>query len=187
VSLCTGIYTILRYLIFGGVSPVHIPVYLLNKSVAMAAVVSLLVAAIHSAKGNTGIAGAWRTAAWHCVCIHILLSVLILSDAYYPKFFEAERMNLTGESSMAFGVFAAYIIWCLRRNRVSLLGRTRLHVIVILLIGGHLAVMGFRGWMEPWEWHGGMPPISLGSFIFVVLCLILVLRTGTSQSDPAVR
>jgi hypothetical protein len=35
----------------------------------------------------------------------------------------------------------------------------------MVLTGVHLFFMGYKGWLNPGGWHGGMPPISLVAFI----------------------
>ena len=35
--------------------------------------------------------------------------------------------------------------------------------------GAHLVFMGYKGWLNPSGWHGGMPPISLVAFAFFIV------------------
>src|SRR3989338_7892142 len=42
--------------------------------------------------------------------MHVIISLLIFSPAYYPKFFaESGKLNMTGELSLLFGVLAFFI------------------------------------------------------------------------------
>ena len=38
-------------------------------------------------------------------------------------------------------------------------------MLAALLSAGHVTVMGFKGWAEPENWAGGMPPITLAAFV----------------------
>jgi hypothetical protein len=181
VLLCTTLYTIIRYVIFGHVSPVHVPVYLLNKSVSMASVVLLSCAAFSYFKQCVDRLRFWGTASLHCACIHVLLSLAILSSAYYPKFFGAEKMNLTGEITILLGVLATYCFWLAHSGRSISARRGTFQLLASLFVGGHLVAMGFRGWLSVEKWHGGLPPISLVSLVFAVVALALF---SISREEP---
>jgi hypothetical protein len=43
--------------------------------------------------------------------------------------------------------------------------------------------MGFRSWFQPARWHGGLPPITLLSFMAAAAALFLFLR---SKEEPGV-
>jgi len=177
VLLFAFAYTLVRYAVFGGVSPVHIPVYLLNKTISMAAVIFLAFAAMahYSSKGER--AKFWGSACWHCTCLHVLLSLAILRPDYFPKFFGAEKMNLIGETTILFGVVALYGFWRLGGNGLSFDHRRGLLLISTFLIGGHVTAMGFQGWIDVASWHGGLPPISLLSLLAVLGSFAQFLRT----------
>ena len=177
VLLCTTLYAIIRYVVFGQVSPIHMPAYILNKSVSMASVFFLFCAALNHAKGQVEKIRFWGAASLHFAYIHILLSLALLSSDYYPKFFGTEKMNLTGEFTILFGVLAAYCFW-IARNGKSVLMRLRIpQLLSSLFIAGHLVTMGFGGWLKVEKWYGGLPPISLISFVFAVISLMFFLKT----------
>ncbi len=45
-----------------------------------------------------------------------------------------------------------------------------------LLSAGHVTVMGFKGWIQPETWAGGMPPITLVAFVVFLGGSIINLR-----------
>lgn len=182
VLLCTTVYTLVRYVIYGHVSPVHVPVYLLNKAVSMASVVLLSCAAFSYSRQCVDRLRFWGTASLHCACIHVLLSLAILSSAYYPKFFGPVKMNLTGEVTILFGVLATYCIWLARSGGSVSWRRGTFQLLSTLFIIGHLVAMGFRGWLSVAKWHGGLPPISLVSLVFAVASLVLF--SGSRKEQP---
>ena len=180
--LCTTLYTIGRYVFFGNVSVIHLPVYLLNKSLAMASVFFLFYASFSNFKHRSDGVLFWGRASWHSALIHILLSLSILSKAYYSKFFGLEKMNLSGELTVLFGVLAIYCFWRVPRERSNPIRLRTVRVLSSFLIATHLVGMGILGWLKVDEWHGGLPPISLISFVLSVLSLVLFLRAKEKKA-----
>lgn len=165
----TTLYAVVRYVGFGGVAPTHVPVYLLNKSIAMASVLFLCCAAFSYLRGHAEGVRFWGKASGYGVVIHVLLSLAILTPAYLPKFFAGERMSLSGELSILFGVLSAFGLWFVHRPG-SPLRRPRLaRIACYLLVAAHLVAMGFINWSQPAKWHGYLPPISLVSFVFILV------------------
>lgn len=182
VLLFTTLYAIIRYVLFGHVSPVHLPAYVLNKSVAMASVFFLFCASLNHAKGRVEKVRFWGAASLHFAYLHILLSLALLSSAYYPKFFGAEKMNLMGEFTVLFGVLAAYCFWITRSGKSVLMRLGIPQLLSSFFVAGHLVSMGFGGWLEVGKWYGGLPPISLISFVFAVISLALFLKAREGSS-----
>lgn len=183
VLVCTTLYTIIRYVVCGPVSLIHVPVYLLNKSVSMASVVLFFLSALQYRKGRLEDAKFLGMASFHCAGVHILLSLSILSAAYYPKFFGADKMNLSGEAMLLFGILAAYCYLFVCKIRKGFFSEKAFRFLVGLFLSGHLVAMGWSGWLTPAKWHGGLPPISLVSFAFVAASVILFTCSGR-RNDP---
>jgi hypothetical protein len=178
ILLCTSLYTITRYAIFGKVSPTHMPVYLLNKSISMASVYFLFCAALNHAKGLAEKSRFWGMASLHGTYIHIALSLSILSNAYYPKLFGTEKMNLTGELTVLLGILSIYCFWCIRKTNldpVFTLHR-KLRILSSILVAGHLLTLWFSGFLNEEKWPGGLPPISLISLVFAIISLVIFLK-----------
>ncbi len=182
VILLTTIYTIIRYVVFGNVELIQVPTYLLNKSISMASTIFLLFASISYEKGKMKKLKYWGSLSWYFAILHVLLSLSILSSAYYPKFFGLEKMNLIGELTIMFGVMAMFSFWILRNGKKVFGSRLLLRAIVGLLITAHLFVMGFTGWINISKWHGGLPPISLLSFITIILSVLFFLWSWISKN-----
>ena len=183
ILTCTTLYTIIRYAVFGHVSAVQIPVYLLNKSISMGSVICLFLAALGYRSGKAAEAKFFGVASFHCACMHILLSLSILSAAYYPKFFGAGKMNLVGGSTLLFGALATYVYFFIYPRRTDLKHLKRVQLLASFLVGGHLVAMGWAGWLTPGKWHGGLPPISLVSFLFVLASFVLFFRPADGREE----
>jgi len=198
-------YAIVRYHILSGVDWSHFPLFIANKGASLAAVffiaTSYLIGkTIRVYEGNAekrlilikfcGLIG------FSLASIHTLMSLLLLSPHYYPKFFlESGKMNLTGELSIVFGVLS---LWCLAVTAITSLPfmyeavgaerwqrGQRIGYLSLALAGAHVLVMGFSGWLAPGGWHGGLPPVSLVAFIgaAVPLLLKLVSTVAIGPSD----
>lgn len=185
VLLCTAAYAVMRYVVFGDVSPIHVPAYIVNKSVSMTAAVGLFMAAAGLARSRQDTVRFWSRASLHLVLIHVLLSLALFSRGYYPKFFAGDRMNLTGEAVLLFGGLAAYCFWRLGTFDLQQTARRTLAVLSRVLVACHLLVMGFGGWLQVQKWHGGLPPITLLSFLLVAYSLVAVLRLKEPGLAPS--
>jgi DMSO/TMAO reductase YedYZ heme-binding membrane subunit len=197
-------YAILRYHVVSGVDWSHFPLFITNKGVSLAAVffigASYLIGkAVRVYKNDSekrlilikfcGLIG------FSLASIHALMSLLLVSPFYYPKFFsESGKMNLTGELSLVFGVLG---MWCLAVTAITSLPfmyeavgaerwqrGQRMGYLSLLLVAGHVLVMGVSGWLAPSGWHGGLPPVSLVAFIGASVPLLLKLfSTLTTRSS----
>ncbi|MCM2358190.1 MAG: hypothetical protein NDI77_08570 [Geobacteraceae bacterium] len=175
VLLFTTTYAVMRYAGFGDVSLIHLPGYLLNKGISMAAVVALFMAAQGLVRGQRDTYRFWSRASAHLASVHVLLSLALLSQGNYPKFFEGDRMNLTGEGMLLLGVLAAYCFWRLGATELQLSLQRTLTRLACALVAGHLLIMGYGGWLQVEKWHGGLPPITLLCFLLAAFSLIVFL------------
>jgi len=76
------------------------------------------------------------------------------------------------------GVLAFVVLWAynlsfqtnLREDKafIGFITSRRFLIWALLLGGVHVFFMGFRGWLEPSGWAGGMPPVSLVAFVLFV-------------------
>lgn len=187
ILLFTTVYAVMRYALFGNVSLIHLPVYLMNKSISMAAAVSLFMAALGLMRARQDMVRFWSKACSHSAFIHVFLSFGILSKGYFPKFFDNDKMNLTGEAVLLMGVLALFCFWRLGANEMKPAARRTLTWLASALVAGHLFVMGRDGWLQVQKWHGGLPPITLLSFCLVVYSMTIFLRGKEEglSSSPA--
>jgi hypothetical protein len=195
VLFSTTIYAVVRYCGFGGVSLTHVPVYVMNKSLSMAAAVSLLMAALSVVRNRRETTVFWGAACANLAFMHVLLSLAILSKGYFAKFFDNDKMSLTGETTILLGTMAAYCIWRLNTRALKQAAWRTTTAAVYALVAGHLFVMGADGWLQVQKWNGGLPPITLLSFLFVVYGLMTFLKSkyaelksapDESDSEPAI-
>ncbi len=134
--------------------------------------------------------------------LHSLMSMAMLGPAYYPQLFGESKMNLVGELTVVFGVLSLF--WLVSPALTSLpnmqeaLGdrlwkrSQRTGYIALALAAAHCLSMGLEGWLEPATWPGSMPPITLLSFVIVVLPLAAKLLSrrrgnGTAVVSPGYR
>ena len=126
---------------------------------------------------------------WFLV-VHLLMSTLMFSIAYYDRFFEDKndpksRMSANGESSFMFGAFSAglYLILgiCSLPSVAEQMTKAQWDLVygpvawVALAFGTfHVMCQGINvTWQKgPWESAGNMPPITLVSTAFpiAVIC-----------------
>jgi len=190
-GLISFFYAVLRYNVFKGVPWEHLPLYIVNKAVAVSAVVLL---------ASSYLIGKWISpfsedperqrllAKFLGLCgfsaagLHAILSLALLSPAYYPKFFGMdEKMTFAGELAMLAGALG--LLWMAGPAAGSLpnmqeaLGRRwwqrsqRSGYLALAMAAVHTTAMGFSGWFRPTEWPGRLPPITMLGFLIAVLPL----------------
>ena len=96
-------------------------------------------------------------------------------------------MNLIGEFSVLLGVLSFFIFLIpfitSLPGMVDLLGTERwekcqqVGYLGLLLVGGHVFVIGIDGWLQPRDWPGYLLPITLIAFIFSISILGLKIFT----------
>jgi hypothetical protein len=189
------LYAILRYVIFGNVDAVHIPLYILNKAMALTGFFLLLVSSLSSffdgkpyywfkvISANKDITG---IGSFLFIIGHIFMSILIMNPSYFEKFYiENAEMNLTGEGSMLFGVIALIFMWLANRyfsftvissqknsNRFEFKKLIHWGVIFSTL---HVIIMGIASWIKPSGWYGYLPPITLIAFCGFILWSVIMI------------
>ena len=111
--------------------------------------------------------------------IHVLMSFMLFSPGVYAKFFEANgTLTLMGGLSMLGGILAFVVLWTynmsfqthLREDKAFIQYITsRKFLLWAMLFGAaHLVFMGYKGWLNPSDWHSGIPPVSLVAISFFV-------------------
>lgn len=193
IFLVVFAYAVIRYNVIKGVSWTLLPLYINNKALALAAVVFI---AISYALGS--LARFWPKTfvsalslrkffgllGFGLAAVHSLVSLLIFTPAYYPKFFlSSGKLNLVGELSMLFGVLAFFVFAIVALASVSAIAKSmeperwlavqRLGYLGLILVFFHVFIMGFEGWLKPAGWPGGLLPISLVAAIVIALVLLL--------------
>lgn len=197
------VYAVVRYHVAGGVAWRHLPLFILNKATALAAVMfvasSYLVGKIfrwHDGDKQLrlvvikfcGLAGFFLAA------VHAFFAICLLEPAYLAKYFDdAGRLNLQGELAVAAGVVALFFLlspaittmpamakelgaWRWKRSQ-------RIGYAALLLTLVHLVALGLEGWLTPGSWPAAMPPISLVAL--VAASLPLLVRRSMARASRA--
>ena len=187
------VYAIIRYHIAGDVSWAHFPLFILNKATSLAAVgfiaSSYLIGKVihwHDADRQLrlvvikfcGLVGFFMAG------IHAFFSLALLSPAYYGKYFDPNgQLNLQGELALTVGIVALFLLMSPAIATLPMMAKAmgaarwkrgmRLGYITLLLVTIHLVVLGYKGWLVPQGWHGGLPPISLVAVVLAIIPLFI--------------
>ena len=186
--LCFG-YTILRYHIMGPVAWKDFPFFIMNKGISMSAFILLVFNFSFGPLRTLGLKlpDSWLAArkalgmtGFLLVLIHALMSFLMFNPNVYGKFFEENgTLTLLAGLSMLGGVLGFVFLWGynlsfqthLREDKKFIQFITSRGFLLFAMLFGaiHLFFMGYKGWLAPEEWHGGLPPISLVTFSCFVI------------------
>lgn len=168
IFLFTTIYSILKYNILDDVPFSEIPTFILNKSVAFALIIIMLAICYCKVTKRKAEFETFLKTLNPLVIIHVLLSVSLLSQEYYPKLFYEHKLTLLGNLSVMFGVLTvAYIFYSKQKPK---------NMVIYLLVSFHLFFIGINGWFDISKWNNLMPPITLICFLIIVLMIMMNLR-----------
>ena len=161
-------YALVRYVVLKGVPLAHVPLYVADKAVAVAALFAFG-RAIASGAPEVRRASA-RRGLWLST-IHVVASLPLLTPAYLPQLFAppdaGAGFSLTGESALALGVACFGLAIMVSRSRPSAPVTPHPHApslshrLVMALGVLHCAALGYANWLEPARWPGHLPPITL--------------------------
>ena len=165
--LGSTIYATARYNVFKGVPWNDWPIYTLNKAFALSALFLLVLPVVRkrSAKGHSDAPTMYMASVFGSM--HVVLSLILLSPAYYEKFFVQGKLTAAAGSSMVLGALAAAVMAVGKgmRGDQDPGGGLRNLAILAFVVGLHAMLQGFAGWFAPSTWPGMMPPITLISFL----------------------
>jgi hypothetical protein len=170
-------YAITRYIVHGTVAVEQLPLYVFNKAVALTGLGLLALARFvrdRQAGRAFGLIGASLTG------LHALLSLMILQPAYLPKFYNPlGKMTGTAELSMLAGGLGlgllAIMLWSAPRREGGEAAAENLPSLTRAILAAaalHSFFMGYSVWRTPNEWPGGLPPMTLISFLVAVAGVI---------------
>jgi hypothetical protein len=181
-------YAVLRYHIAGPVPWKDFPFFILNKGISLSAFILLTCNFGFGPLKNVGVnvPVGWLNArkalgmtGFLLVLIHALMSFMLFHPAVYAQFFEPNgTLTLLAGLSMLGGILAFVVLWAynlsfqthLREDKAFIQFITsRKFLLVAMTLGAvHLFFMGYKGWLNPSGWHGGLPPISLVAMVVFV-------------------
>lgn len=190
-------YAVLRYHILGPVPWKDLAFFTLNKGIALCAFILLTFNFSFGPLNNLGfkIPDSYLNArkalgmtGFLFALIHVLMSFLLFTPQVYRQFFGADdTLSLVGGLSMLGGVLAFVVLWGynlsfqthLREDEKFIQFITSRNFLLIAMLFSliHVFFMGYKGWAKPADWHGGLPPISLVSFVFF-LCMYVINLFG---------
>jgi len=182
-------YVVVRYHIVGQVPWSSFPLFIFNKAIALASFILLSFNFSFSPMKNIGIKipQRWLDArnilgmvGFLLVVIHVFMSFLLFNSSIYSKFFQDDgSLTLLAGISMLGGILAFVSLWTynmsfqthLRDDKKFIEFITSRKIMLISLSFGaiHLFMMGYKGWLTPLDWHGGIPPVSLLAFLFFII------------------
>ena len=182
-------YAIWRYHIMGGVPWKDFPFFILNKGISLAGFILLIFNFSLGPLKNLGVkvSDGWLNSrqalgitGFLLVFVHVFMSFLIFKPEILEGFFEKNgTLTLFGGLSMLSGITGFISLWVynisfqtfLKEDKtfITLITSRKVLLISMLFSLAHIFFMGFRGWMNPSSWHGGLPPISFAAFSFFVV------------------
>ncbi len=186
------LYATMRYIVFKGIDPIHFPAYIVNKVLTISGV--FLLAVSYTSGKIKGLALRDNTkqiqfvkfsglAGFSLNAMHAFISLILISPAYYPKFYTGDMLNLTGELTMVMGVFSLYCFSIPAITTIPFMQEAvgirkwqqgqRMGYLGLFTALLHVAFMGFSGWVKVEEWPGHMPPITLLGALLVLVPLFL--------------
>jgi DMSO/TMAO reductase YedYZ heme-binding membrane subunit len=188
-------YAVLRYHVAGPVPWKDFPMFIFNKGLCLAAFVLLTFnfslgplnsLGVRVPEGWLNARKAMGMSGFVLILIHALMSFMLFNPANYGKFFaDNGTMTLLAGLAMLFGVLGFVGLWIynlsfqtfLREDQAFIRFITsRKFMLFALVLGGlHLFFMGYKGWLNPAGWHGGLPPISLVAFAFFAVGYVINL------------
>lgn len=179
------VYSLLRYVVFQGVSVEQIPVYVTNKAVSWTGLILLGLAPLLRSERRRPIGQAGLL----FVLLHLVLSLTMLNPVYFGKFYQQDgHLTWQAEASMLTGAVAAVLMLKLfihpgensnsQGSLIPGLGRT-----ILIFSGFHVLLMGYEGWAVVTDWPAGLPPITLLSFICVLVFLVLRQRKRARDAE----
>ena len=187
------VYAIIRYHLAGDVAWAHFPLFIFNKATSLAAVFfvasSYLVGKVihwhdHDKALRLVVIKFCGLVGFFLAGIHALLSLSLLSPAYYGKYFDPDgRLNLEGELALVVGVVALFMLMGPAITTLPMMPKAiggqrwkrnqRLGYVALFLVVVHLVALGLEGWLVPGGWNGGLPPISLVAVLAALTPLLV--------------
>jgi len=197
------VYAIIRYHLAGDVAWAHFPLFIFNKATSLAAVFfvasSYLVGKVihwhdHDKALRLVVIKFCGLVGFFLAGIHALLSLSLLSPAYYGKYFDPDgRLNLEGELALVVGVVALFMLMSPAITTLPMMPKAiggqrwkrsqRLGYAALLLVVVHLVALGLEGWLAPAGWNGGLPPISLVAVIGALIPLLVKSKRVHDQHE----
>lgn len=183
------LYSVVRYAAFVPQNFQNLPVFIVNKGVAMAVPLCFAIAFWQQLRMRNGGTGHHAPAAWFRAgvwgaCAHIPMSLSLLRPGYFPEFFAAERFSFNGEAVFLFGALTTGGVYLLTRPHWTALLRWRLSMLTMSALFMHTLFMGLARGINIKASHAYLPPMWLLSLIAIAFGIGFV-RKSRPQEDRA--
>lgn len=185
IGVFSVIYAVVRYVVFVPKYVDHIPSFILNKAVGMAASFFLVWAFWSKFRGKLENADAYFRATFIAVVIHIPLSLVLLKPGYFPEFFLDDGMlKFWGEMVILCGGLSLALLWQNNRARLPLLSKQKLAIALLSALFCHVGSMGICRGVNISAKHAYLPPMWLLSLIGIGVGLWVVRAGNIGNSLP---
>lgn len=189
------VYAVVRYVAFTPKNLPNIPLFVVNKAVAMAAALCFVAAFVQLLRGQRGTptsvdSGAWFRAGVFGVVWHIPMALALIRPGYFNEFFApgadgaaaSGRMSFAGELVLCFGGLAVGTIYLLSRPQCPPMTRWRLSLSAMAMLLVHVLAMGYCRGLNINAGHGYLPPMWLLSAIGAAVGFIVLLMSRPKAS-----
>lgn len=190
----------MRYVVFTPKNLPHLPVFIMNKAVSMAAAFCFALALWQQWRHARGAAVSgiepttWFRAGVFGVVAHIPMSLVILRPGYFKEFFITDpsvggRLNFNGEAVLLFGALTAGCVYLLARAQWTPRHRWWLSLAMMTVLFAHTLCMGLARGLNINAGHGYLPPMWLLSLIGTALggAFLLMTRPGSELIESSHR
>ncbi len=179
IIIFTGalLYAIFRYIIFGNVAWDQLPLFITNKALSFSGLILLIISPIlkHYGKKENNI---FRSAGFIFICLHSVISVILLNKFYFLKFFnESGTFRFDSGISMIAGIISLISLLFVYFEKTGF-GKNNnklFYFILLILPLIHIFLIGYGSWLSFSSWPGGMPPITMISFLIYAAVLVINL------------
>jgi hypothetical protein len=194
VYVLSCVYAVVRYVAFTPKYADHIPAFIMNKGISMAAVMCLSLGFVAQWRRTRGVLagpvsgvepGLWFRAGVFGAIWHIPLALAILRPAYFKEFFVdagiggadglGPRLSTAGELIFFFGGLAAGLIFLLLRPQMGERARWWASVGAMGAALAHVVSMGVCRGVNIKAQYGYLPPMWLISAVGIALGLVVLM------------
>lgn len=183
------VYAVIRYVAFAPKNAENIPVFIVNKAVAMAAVICLAWALVvqygRRREPASPDAASWFRAGVFGAVWHVPMSLVVLRPVYFKEFFApavgsvsgaaSGRLSFAGELVFLFGGLAAALLYLVTRQAWTPTQRWALSAAAMGALVAHVVAMGACRGLNINASHAYLPPMWLLSVVAVVVGLAAVM------------
>ncbi len=186
----TATYAITRYVVFGPIKVVHVPIFVLNKAFSWTGLTLLCVTLVMGPAASRWPDRYLRSLPYRkllglfgflAITGHVLLSLMVLNYGTYRGYFvQAFELNPLAEFTLAAGAWGWLLLLppmavSIPQVRHAISARAWRSVqgcvpLVLALTVVHI-LKDAPTWWQPGDWPGGMPPISLLTVLLAVVAL----------------